>query len=106
MEQLSHLHMCTFNKDACMYIPPVFAALAKAVVMGPGAIVVVASIVVISGAVAMVMRPGVHGRALPKNVTSARCTQSETPGKNSRVTNGSLMLIGMHTLTREAQEVF
>ena len=84
----------------------VFASLAGAVVMGPVAIVVVAGIVVNGGGVAMVMGPDVHGRALPQNVTSARCTQSEPPGRNCRVTTGSLMLIGMHTLTRAAQEVF
>ena len=71
----------------------------------PGAIAVGMGIVVMGGAVAMVMGPGVHGRGLPKNVISAKCTQSEPPGRNCRVINGLVMLIGMHTLAREAQEV-
>ena len=89
-----------------VYIPSAFAALAGAVVMGPGAIVVGMGIVVRGGGVAMVTGPGVHERAKPKNVTSARCTQSEPPGRNCKIMNGSMKLIGTHTLTREAQEVF
>ena len=77
---MSSVHtMCRFKHS-----PPVFAALAGAVVMGPGAIVVGTAMVVQGGGVAMVM--DAHGRPILQNVTSARCTQPESlAGKNCRV---------------------
>ena len=68
-------------------------------------LLVITSVVGVDGGTVMTVSGG-QGAVSPKQVTLARCTQSEFgERKNCRVSSGIMVPPGMHTLTRDVQEL-